>query len=139
MDMGDLNLRLEEMERQGVELERSLRECKDGGWPPHSLSPPGGRTAGGPNGVSCHSREGGGADAAGVVRPAPRQEPADAPGRRALPPVSRSGCRGNKTKTRSGFSPFGTGPLVTQDDAAEAGGEAGGRGVRAAVPPQQAG
>lgn len=32
MEMRDLDQRLEEMERQGVELERNLRGCKDGRW-----------------------------------------------------------------------------------------------------------
>lgn len=88
-----------------------------------------------------HSREGGRADAAGVVRPAPRQAPAGAQRRRALSPVSGSGCDARKqTKTNKNkvdchvFT-----PSRHQDDAAEAGGEAGGRRVRAALPPQQAG
>lgn len=33
VEMRDLDRRLEEMERQGVELERNLRGCKEGRWP----------------------------------------------------------------------------------------------------------
>lgn len=31
VEMSDLNRRLEELERQGVELEKILRDCEDGG------------------------------------------------------------------------------------------------------------
>lgn len=84
VEMRDLNQRLEELERRGVELERSLRDCEDGG----GLLGGGGRHCCWSYSVVSHSREGGGADAAGVVRPAPRQAPAGAQRRRALSPVS---------------------------------------------------